>query len=157
MANTITPQSTNIAASGRTVTLQSSAEFNVGLPNSANKLPLVNFLADAMAFEQMIDYVVDVAAATDDENIWEATSEALRARAVIIQCEYGGGGIVINPAAAEIPFPLSADETAGNGFMMYANPGGIGLTTGAGATGPGIQKISVSAEVESRFKVYIFV
>lgn len=157
MANNLDPGSTNIAASGRTLELKASAEFNVGPPGSDNKLPLVNFLASAMAFDQMYDFVQDIEAAQDDVNLWEAPSEALRARAVIIQCEYGGGGVVINPNAAEVPFPLSADDTAGNGFLVYGNPSGLGLTTGAGATGPGIQKITVSTEVESRFKVYIFV
>lgn len=158
MANDITPGITNIATSGRTLSLSASAEYNVGKPTTTeNRTPIVNFAVSALAFDQMIEFGMDVPAAIDDHNLWEAPDITLRARAVIVECEYGGGGIVINPGTGNTPFPLSADTSLGNGFLIYTNPSGSGLTVGAGATGSGIQKINVSTEVESRFKVYIFI
>lgn len=155
MANTLDPMATNIAASGKALTINSTVEFNVG--GTDDQTPLVNLVTSGMTFDQMFDFQVDVEAAQDGYNLWEAPSEALRARAVIVQCLYGAGGVVINPVGADVPFPVAADPTAGNGFMIYCNPSGVGLTTDDGATGPGIQKVTVSTENESRFKVYVFV
>ena len=157
MANTITPNTTNIATSGRTLDLDTELKFNSGQAVTSNIAAVVKLATVAMPYKQLIDFVLDVPASTTDMNLWEATDEATRARGVVIACEYGGGAIIINPDGAPIPFPISADDTDGNGYIIYSNPSGVGLTVGAVSTGPGINKITVSTEVESRFNVYIFI
>jgi hypothetical protein len=157
MTNDITPQSTNIAASGKSATLSATLEYNAagGGSSTSNRTPMVN-LAATLPFNQMLEFLIDAAALSVDKNLWEAPSETLRARAVIIECLYGAGGIVINPDGTPVKFPLAASSTLGNGWLIYTNPSGDSPTL-TPATGPGINKITVDTETESRFKVYIFV
>ncbi len=160
MSNIITPMDTNIAASGKTVALTSGIEFDVG-EHGAGRTPIIELAIEAMAYDQMLPaFQVDIAAAQKGHNLWEAPGEDLRARAVIIQCLYGAGGVLINPDGDPLPFPLASDgETPA--WLMYANPGGVGLTVDIGGTptltGPGIQKITVDTETEARFVCYIFI
>jgi len=125
-------------------------------------MPLVNLVAAQMPFNQMLEYALEVPAATTDMNLWEAPTAVnpdpppanvvLSAKTVIISCEVGGGGIVINPGTGSATFPLTASVEDGNGFLVYSNPSGAEV----GASTAGIQKINVSTVVASRFKVYLF-
>ena len=158
MPNPINPMSTNLAASGKTLKVTTEMEFDLGLPGSStDRQPLVNLLADAMAFDQCIPFSVNVEAGQTGYNLWKADAEALRARAVVIICRYGGGGILINPDGAPTPFPLSTQDATKPAWFCYCNPSGGGLTVGVGATGPGIDEITVDTEVESRFDGFVFV
>jgi hypothetical protein len=157
MANTITPNNTNIATSGRTLNLSTEVEYNAGEAVTTNKAALIKLVTAAMPYKQCIDIVIDVPATATDFNLWEATDIDTRAVGVVVVCEYGGGGVTINPDGAPIPFPISADSNAGNGYIIYCNPSGLGLTVGAVQTGRGINKVAVSTEVESRFNVYVFI
>ena len=161
MANVITPMATNIAASGKVLNLSTNIEFDVGAHGvTGNRTPLIELAISEMAYDQMIPFQMDVEAAQSGYNLWEAPSAALRARAVIIECLYGSGGILINPDGDPIPFPLASDGVTPSWFM-YANPLGTELTvTVAGSpvtTGPGIQKITVDTENEARFQGYVFI
>jgi len=161
MANIITPMATNIAASGKTLSLSTNMEFDVGAPGgTGNRTPLIQLAISSMAFDQMIPFQVDVTAAQAAVNLWEAPSADLRARAVIIECLYGGGGILINPNGTPIPFPLASDGVTPSWFM-YANPLGtevaVTVNSTLTTTGPGIQKITVDTENESRFQGYVFI
>jgi len=161
MSNTITPMATNIAASGKVLSLTTGLEFDVGAHSgTGNRTPLIQLAISSMAFDQMIPFQIDIEAAQSGVNLWEAPSAALRARAVIIECLYGAGGILINPDGDPTPFPLASDGTTPSWFM-YANPLGTELTvTVAGSpvtTGKGIQKITVDTENEARFQGYVFI
>lgn len=149
MANDITPMTTNLAASGKTLAITSAVEFSVG--NTDNRTPIVELAISAMAFDQMIVDTVNVEAAQADYNIWAAPSADLKARAVLVECAYGAGGVKVN--ASTSVFPISADDTLGNGFMLYCNPSGLGTAT----SGAGIDTITVDTDNESRFNVYVFV
>ncbi len=156
MANTITPMETNLAASGKTVTVGGSLDFDMGDPsNSSDRTPLINLLMSELAFDQMIPFALDLEAAQVDVNLWEAPSEDLRARVVVLYCDYGGGAIIINGDGDPIPVPLAAE-----GFLMYANKAD-GPTVDVGgsptATKLGINKITVSTENETRIRGYVFV
>ena len=146
MANVITPMETNLAASGKELKLESTIEFNLGAP--ADRTPIITLLKEGLAFDQMIPFQVDIEAAQTDYNLWEAPSENLRARAVIVTCLYGAGGLKINPDGTPIPVPL-----AEGGWFLYVNPDGVGIPT----SGPGINKITVDTENEARFQGYVFV
>jgi hypothetical protein len=159
MANTITPETTNLAASGRTLKINSNVEFSVGKPTTTgNRTPLINLIVTSMPYNQMLDYSLDVSDGEEDANIWEAPAEGLRARTVIIECEYGGGAFKINPETDTVAFPIVASTTLGNGFFIYTNPSGLSVPLDQSTTtGPGIQKITVTTAVDSRFKIYIFI
>jgi len=109
----------------------------------------------------MIPFQVDIAAAQKGYNLWEAPSANLRARAVIVVCLYGAGGILINPDGNPIPFPLATSDATAPAWFMYVNPEGTALTVDVGgvptSTGPGIQKVTVDTETEARFQGYIFI
>lgn len=161
MANTITPMDSTIATSGKVLNLSTGIEFDVGTPGVVgNRTPLIALAISEMAYDQMIPFQVDIAAAQAGYNLWEAPSEDLRARAIIIECLYGAGGILINPDGTPIPFPLASDGTT-PAWFLYANPTGVGLTVTVGstptATGPGIQKVTVDTENEARFQGYVFI
>lgn len=158
MTNPIDPMTTNLAVSGKSLIASSKMEFDMGVPtNASDRTPIVN-LAATMPFDQAIPFSINVAAGEADKNLWEATADVLRARAVVIVCRYGGGGIKINPdTVTHLPFPLSAVDADNPGWFFYNNPSGGGLTTPAGDTGPGIQKVTVDTEVESRFDGFIFI
>lgn len=159
MANTVTPMTTNLASSGKTLKLAVNIEFDVGEHN-AGQVPIVDLEVAAMPFDQMIPFQIDIEAAQKGVNLWEAPSSALRARAVIVQCLYGAGGILINPDGDPTPFPLASDGTSPS-WLTYINPDGTSLEVDVGGspvqTGPGIQKITVDTENEARFQVYVFV
>lgn len=159
MANVITPMSTNLAASGKKLKLAVTIEFDVGAHN-AGQIPIVDLEVAAMSYNQMIPFQIDIVAAQKGVNLWEAPSLSLRARAVIIQCLYGAGGILINPDGDPTPFPLASDGTSPS-WLTYINPDGTSLEVDVGGspvqTGPGIQKITVDTENEARFQGYIFV
>lgn len=156
MANTLTPMDTNIAASGKTIKVTGSLEFDMGNPsNSTDRKPLINLLMDDLPFDQMIPFSLDVTAGQTDVNLWEAPSEDLRARVVVVYCDYGGGALKINPDGDPIPVPLAAE-----GFFMYANKDDGPIVDVGGvptATKKGIAKITVSTENESRFRGYVFI
>lgn len=161
MANDITPMVTNIAASGKVLNLTTGIEFDVGAHGvNGNRTPLIALAIEGMAYDQMIPFQVDTEAAQAGVNLWEAPVEALRARAVIIECVYGAGGIIINPDGNPIPFPLASDGTV-SAWLLYANPVGTGLVVDVGGiptnTGPGINKITVDTENEARFMGYVFI
>ncbi len=161
MSNVITPMATNIAASGKVLSLSTGIEFDVGAHGvTGNRTPLIQLAIDSMPFDQMIPLQLDIEAAQSGVNLWEAPSAELRARAVIIECIYGAGGILINPDGNPIPFPLASDGVTPSWFM-YANPLGTSLTVTVAAapvtTGPGIQKITVDTENEARFQAYVFI
>jgi len=151
MSNTIIPMETNLASSGKQVNLGSTIEFDVG-KHGTDRTPQIALLANALEYDQMIPFQVDIASAQAGYNLWEAPTANLRARAIIIVCLYGVGGILINPDGAPVPFPL-----AEGGWLLYVNPDGTGLTTGTGPTGPGIQKVTVDTENEARFQGYVFI
>ena len=156
MANTITPMTTNLAASGKSITVSGALEFDMGDPsNSSDRTPLINFLMSELTFDQMIPFALDLEAAQADVNLWDAPSEALRARVVVIYCDYGGGALILNGDGDPIPIPLAAE-----GFFMYANKA-EGPTVSVGgsptATGLGINNITVSTENETRIRGYVFV
>lgn len=158
--NDITPMATNIAASGKTLNVSSQLEFDVG-QHQSDRMPLIDLVANSIAFNQMIPFQVDIAAAQKGHNLWEAPSEALRARAIIIVCLYGAGGILINPDGDPVPFPLATSDPAEPAWFLYVNPSGDDLTVDVGgvptSTGPGIQKVTVDTENEARFQGYVFV
>ena len=160
MANTIDPMVTNIAASGKVLNLTTGIEFDVG-ENGAGRTPLIDLAVAAMPYDQMIPFQVDIEAAQSGVNLWEAPSAALRARAVIIVCLYGAGGILINPDGDPTPFPLATADAASPAWLMYVNPDGTSLEVTVAAapvdTGPGIQKITVDTENEARFQGYVFI
>lgn len=155
MANIITPMDTNLAASGKTISLSGSIEFDVGAHGSGRQA-LIQLLTTSLAFDQMLTFQVDVTAAQTDYNLWEAAARDLGARCVAVVCLYGSGAVAVNGGATPTGFPMSADATAGNSWFIYNNPSGGTLEVGAEDTGPGIQKIAVSTEVESRFLVMVF-
>lgn len=159
MANELTPMTTNIAASGKTFKITGHTEFDMGV-NDSDRTPLIDLVADQIAFDQMIPFSLTLEAAQKGVNLWEAPSAALRARAVIIVCRYGAGGILINPDGDPLPFPIAADGTT-PGFFLYVNPAGTELTVDVGGTptltGQGIQKITVDTENEARFEGYVFI
>lgn len=161
MANDITPMATNLAASGKVLNLSTGIEFDVGAHGGdGNRTPIVALAISAMEYDQMIPFQIDIVAAQKGVNLWEAPSEALRARAIIIECLYGAGGILINPDGDPLPFPLASDGTT-PAWLLYANPGGVGLSVDIGGTptltGPGIQKVTVDTENEARFQGYVFI
>jgi len=161
MANVLTPMATNIAASGKVLSLTTNIEYDVGKHGATgNRTPLIQLAIDSMTFDQMIPFQIDIEAAQSGVNLWEAPSAALRARAVIVECLFGAGGILINPDGTPIPFPLASDGVTPSWFM-YSNPLGTELTVTVGSTpvttGPGIQKITVDTENEARFQGYIFI
>ena len=161
MSNIITPMATNIAASGKVLSLITNLEYDVGKHGgTGNRTPLVQLAIDSMTFDQMIPFQIDIEAAQSGVNLWEAPSAALRARAVIIECLFGAGGILINPDGDPLPFPLASDGITPSWFM-YSNPLGTALTVTVAAapvtTGPGIQKITVDTENEARFQGYVFI
>lgn len=155
MSNVIEPQTTNLAASGKNLKVQSTLEFDMGEP-AVDRKPLITLVRENIAFDQMIPFQVNIQAAQKGYNLWEAPSEDLRARAVVILCHYGAGGIIINGAGDPLPFPIGA-----GGWVLYVNPLGTSLEVDVGGTptdtGPGIQKITVDTENESRFQGYVFV
>ena len=156
MSNTLTPMDTNLAASGKKITVTGSLEFDMGNPsNSADRTPLINLLMSELPFDQMIPFSLDITAAQADVNLWEAPSEDLRARVVVVYCDYGGGALKINPDGDPIPVPLAAE-----GFIIYANKDDGPIVDVGGSPTPtkkGISKITVSTENESRFRGYVFV
>lgn len=156
MPNTLTPMATNLSPSGKTFTLSAQLSFDMGVHN-VDRTPLIDLLASAIAFNQMIPFSLDVEADQTDVNLWEAPDEDLRARAVVIVCRYGGGGVLINPDGTPIPFPLTAGDGTKPGFLIYVNPSGNSVELTPDATGPGINKITVSTENESRFEGYVFI
>ncbi len=162
MSNPINPMATNLAASGKLLTASSQLEFDLGLPSSsADRRPLVILQAAEMAYDQCIPFSVNVEAAQAGFNLWEADAATLRARAVMIVCRYGGGGILINPDGDPLPFPLVTSDADEPAWFMYCNPSGGSLEVLVAAaptqTGQGIQKITVDTEVESRFDGFVFV
>lgn len=154
MSNVIEPQVTNLAASGKALKVQSSLEFDMGAPS--DRKPLVTLVRENIQFDQMIPFQVNVKADQKGFNLWEAPDETLRARAVVVLCLYGAGGIIINGDGNPLPFPIGA-----GGWLMYVNPLATSLTVDVDGTptetGPGIQKITVDTENESRFQGYVFV
>ena len=127
MANDIIPMVTNLAASGKVLNLSAGIEFDVGAHGGdGNRTPIVALAIADMAYDQMIPFQIDIEAAQKGVNLWEAPSEALRARAIIVECLYGAGGILINPDGDPLPFPLASDGTVPS-FFMYANPEGTSL------------------------------
>lgn len=157
MPNPINPMATNLAASGKSLDVLCSLEFDLGLPTSSeDRKPIVS-LAAALDFDQCIPFSVNVEAGQVGYNLWQADAEALRARAIIIVCRYGGGGLLINPDGTPTPFPISTQDPATPAWLLYVNPSGTGLIAGAGPTGPGIDQVTVDTEVESRFDGYVFV
>jgi hypothetical protein len=153
--------STNIAASGKVLAAESKLEFDMGLNGSAtDRTPIVNLVA-SMAFDQAIPFSIDVEAAVKGKNLWEAPSEALRARAIIVVCRFGAGGILINPDGDPLPFPLATAAAEDPAWFFYTNPSGTGLEVDIGGaptlTGPGIQKVTVDTEAEARFDGFVFV
>lgn len=161
MPNIINPMVTNLTPTGKTLELTGSLEFDLGLPtNGEDRKPLVS-LASSMTYDQCIPFSLNVEAAQTGKNLWEADSVTLRAKAVIVVCRYGGGGILINPDGDPLPFPLTTVDPAEPAWLMYTNPSGGNLAVTVGGspdnTGPGIQKITVDTENESRFDGYVFV
>lgn len=105
MSNVITPMATNIAASGKVLSLSTNLEFDVGKHGgTGNRTPLVQLAIDSMTYDQMIPFQIDIEAAQSGVNLWEAPSAALRARAVIVECLFGAGGILINPTGTPSHF-----------------------------------------------------
>ena len=155
MANVLDPMTTNLAASGKTLTANASLEFDMGVHGSSDRTPLINLVMDELPFNQMLPFALDVEAGEVDKNLWEAPTPDLRARGVAIVCDYGGGALKINPDGDPLPFPLAAE-----GFILYMNKnegptvdvGGVPTTTKRG-----ISKITVSTENESRFRGYVFI
>lgn len=161
MANLIDPMVSNIAASGKILAAESKLEFDMGLNGSAvDRTPIVNLVA-SMAFDQAIPFSVDVEASQKGKNLWEAPSDALRARAIIIVCRFGAGGILINPDGDPLPFPLATAAAANPAWFFYTNPEGTSLEVDIGGaptqTGPGIQKVTVDTETEARFDGFVFI
>lgn len=155
MSNIITPMETNLAASGKALKVQSSLEFDMGAP-AVDRKPLINLVRENIQYDQMIPFQINVTAAQKGVNLWEAPAEGLRARAIVVLCLYGAGGIIINGDGDPLPFPIGA-----GGWMIYVNPLGTSLTVDVDGTptetGPGIQKVTVDTENESRFQGYVFV
>ena len=160
MPNTITPMTTNLAASGKKFKLTSQLEFDLGMHGS-DRTPIIDLLAENLSVDQMIPFQVDVAAAQKGYNLWEAPSAGLRARAVVVICLYGAGGILINPNGNPLPFPLATSDPENPAWFLYVNPEGTELTVDVGGvptlTGQGIQKITVDTENEARFQGFIFI
>ncbi len=161
MSNEIIPMVTNLAASGKVLNLSTGIEFDVGAHEATgNRTPLIALAIEDMAYDQMIPFQIDIEAGQKGANLWEAPSETLRARAIIVECLYGAGGILINPDGDPLPFPLASDGTT-PAWFMYVNPEGTGLTVDVSGTptvtGPGIQKVTVDTENEARFQGYVFI
>jgi hypothetical protein len=160
MANPIDPMVTALATSGKLLKMSTSMEFDLG-EHGVDRMPLISLLAENMEYDQLIPFQIDVEAAQKGVNLWTAPAEGLRARAVVIVCILGGGGILINPDGDPLPFPISTADPANPAWIAYANPGGVGLSVDVGGTptptGPGIDKITVDTELESRFQGYVFV
>lgn len=161
MPNLIDPMATNIAASGKILAAESKLEFDMGLNGSAvDRTPIVNLVA-SLPFDQAIPFSVDVEAAQKGKNLWEAPSEALRARAIIVVCRFGAGGILINPDGDPLPFPLVTAVAATPAWFFYVNPAGTGLEVDVSGTptqtGPGIQNVTVDTETEARFDGFVFI
>ena len=156
MSNTLTPMTTNLAPSGKKFTFTGKLDFDMGVHNS-DRTPLIDVVAEAISFNQMIPFALDIEANQANVNLWEAPDAALRARGVVIICRYGGGGILINPDGTPLPFPLTAGDGTKPGFLVYINPSGNSVDLTPDETGPGIDKITVSTENESRFEGYIFI
>lgn len=161
MTNPIDPMDTNIAASGKVLAATSKLEFDMGLNGSAvDRTPIVNLVA-SMPFDQAIPFSVDVSAAEKGKNLWEAPLDALRARAIIVVCRFGAGGILINPDGDPLPFPLATAVAASPAWFFYVNPEGTSLEVEVGGaptqTGPGIQKVTVDTEAEARFDGFVFI
>ena len=155
MPNIIDPMVTALADSGKQAKMSASVEFDVD-EHGSGRAPVVSYLTEGMGYNQMLDFQVDVGAAETDYNLWEAPA-GVKARAVMIRCILGGGAIALNSGNTPTGFPLVADNTAGNGWLMYSNPSETEITVGGTPTGNGIQDIKVSTENESRFHVLIFV
>jgi hypothetical protein len=161
MANPIDPMATNIAASGKVLAAESKLEFDLGLNGSAvDRTPIVNLVA-SIAYDQAIPFSVDVEAGQKGKNLWEAPSAALRARAVIVVCRFGAGGILINPDGNPLPFPLATALAASPAWFFYTNPSGTSLIVDVDgtptSTGQGIQKVTVDTETEARFDGFVFI
>lgn len=155
MSNVLDPMTTNLAVSGKTLTVEATLEFDMGIHGNSDRTPLINLGMAALPFNQALPFALDVEDATVDKNLWEAPSADLRARAIAIYCDYGGGAIKINPDGDPLPFPLAA-----GGFFLYVNKNegptvNVGITPTA--TRRGIDKVTVSTENESRFRGYVFV
>ncbi len=64
MSNIITPMATNIAASGKVLSLTTNLEYDVGKHGgTGNRTPLVQLAIDSMTFDQMIPFQIDIEAA----------------------------------------------------------------------------------------------
>ncbi len=160
MANPIDPMVTSLGTSGKLLTIGSTLEFDVG-EHGVDRMPLITLLAESLAYDQMIPFQIDVEAAQKGINLWTAPAESLRARAVVIVCLEGGGGILINPDGDPLPFPIATSDPLKPAWIAYVNPEGASLEVDVSGTptptGPGIDKITVDTEVESRFQGYVFV
>jgi|GEM_PF-4500682 len=160
MVNPIDPMATNLAASGKTLKISTQLEFDVG-EHGVDRMPLIDLLAEDLAYDQMIPFQIDVEAAQKGVNLWTAPAEGLRARAVVVVCLYGSGGIIINGDGDPLPFPIATSDASKPAWVAYVNPDGTGLTVDVGGaptqTGPGINKVTVDTEVESRFQGYVFI
>jgi len=155
MTNPIEPMVTNLPSSGKSIKLSADIEFDVDA-HGAGRAALVQWLTSSMGYDQMIPLQVNVEAAQTDYNLWTAPA-GIKARAVAMRCLYGGGAVAINSGNTPTGFPLIADATNGDGWMIYNNPGGAEITVGGIPTGGGIQDIKVSTENESRFLVLVFI
>ena len=83
MANDIIPMVTNLAASGKVLNLSAGIEFDVGAHGGdGNRTPIVALAIADMAYDQMIPFQIDIEAAQNGVNLWEAPSEALRVPAM---------------------------------------------------------------------------
>lgn len=147
MANEIIPMTTNLAASGKELKIESDLEFDVGAPGS-DRTPQIKLLKEAMGYDQMIPFQVDIEASQTGYNLWEAPSAELRARAIVIVCLYGTVGIHINPDGTPVAMPLGQ-----GGWFLYVNPDGAEFPAGS----PGINKVTADTDTEARVQGYVFV
>ena len=178
MTNPIDPQITELAASGSVLNLSTVLEFDAG-EHAVDRMPLVTLMAEALAYDQMIPFALNIAAGqTGGVNLWTAPSQELRARAICVACVAGGGAVVVNAAGGEIPFPMvsvagATGEPASPAFFAYVNAGGpvnYDDASGVTGTGDGIQSVTVytgatgitgtatkPVGVEARFRGYVFI
>lgn len=176
--NILNPQTTELPASNSELSLTATLQWDAG-EHAVDRMPLVTMMAEALAYDQMIPFALNIAAGqTGGINLWTAPSADLRARAVCIACTAGGGAVVVNAAGGEIPFPMVAvpgatGEPASPAFFAYVNAGGpvnYDGVSGVTGSGNGIQSITVftgatgitgtvtkPVGVEARFRGYVFI
>lgn len=154
MSNVITPGTTAIAASGKTLKLETTLTHSTVAANDRGTI--IPVVASSIAFDQIIAFTIDVPAGAIEQNVWEAPSEALRAKGVLAICHEGNAALIINQSAGghPLPFPLGA-----GGFASYINPESLSASVDVDGvpteTGPGIDNIRVSTEVDTRLSLWV--